>query len=126
MLVGRMATYLQAYGDALLAVNEWDPQVLADFRAAPVVQSMRGAIDAVATEAELEAIAELIPGEWLAASAVGPPDHCARRIEDQLSAGADGVILHASTPDQLAPAVAAYRDTRPADRFPGRATNPGR
>ncbi|MEA3020688.1 MAG: 5,10-methylenetetrahydromethanopterin reductase [Actinomycetota bacterium] len=126
MLVGRMATYLQAYGDVLVSINGWDPQVLTDFRAAPVVQSVRGAIDAVASPTELEAIAELIPDEWLAASAVGSPEHVAARIEDQLAAGADGVILHASTPAQLAPAVAAYRAKRPADRFAGRSTNPGR
>jgi probable F420-dependent oxidoreductase len=126
MLVGRMATYLQGYGDALVHVNHWDPQVLTDFRAAPVVQSIRGAIDAVATPTELEAIAELIPAEWLAASAVGSAAHCADRIEDQLRAGADGVILHASTPDQLAGAVDAYRAIRPADRYAGRSNNPGR
>ena len=126
MLVGRMGTYLQAYGDALVAVNGWDPQVLADFRAAPQVQEVRGSIDAVATPAQLEAIADLIPDEWLAASAVGSADHVAARIEDQLKAGADGVILHASTPAQLRTAVDAYRAIRPADRFAGRSTNPGR
>jgi probable F420-dependent oxidoreductase len=126
MLVGRMGTYLQAYGDALVSTNGWDPRVLADFRAAPQVQEVGGSIDAVATTSQLEAIAELIPEEWLAASAVGSPDHVASRIEDQLSAGADGVILHASTPDQLAAAVEAYRARRPADRFTGRSTNPGR
>lgn len=126
MLVGRMATYLQAYGDALVAVNDWDPKVLADFRAAPQVTEVRGAIDAVATDAQLEAIAELIPYEWLAASAVGTAGHVASRIEDQLIAGADGVILHASTPKQLATSVAAYRSIRHADRFAGRSTNPGR
>ena len=126
MLVGRMATYLQVYGDALVAVNGWDPQVLVDFRVAPQVTEVRGTIDAVATPSQLEAIAELIPDEWLAASAVGSPEHVASRIENQLATGADGVILHASTPDQLATAVAAYRSTRPADRYAGRSTNPGR
>lgn len=126
MLVGRMGTYLQAYGEALVTINGWDPQVLADFRAAPQVQEVRGSIDAVATPSQLEAIAELIPDEWLAASAVGSPDHVASRIQDQLDAGADGVILHASTPDQLEPAVVAYRTIRSDDRFAGRSTNPGR
>ena len=102
MLVGRMGTYLQAYGDVLVSTNGWDPQVLADFRAAPQVQEVQGTIDAVATSSQLEAIAELIPDEWLAASAVGSPELVASRIEDQFTAGADGVILHASTPDQLA------------------------
>jgi len=126
MLVGRMATYLQAYGDALVTINGWDPKVLADFRVAPQVTEVRGTIDAIATPSQLEAIAELIPDEWLAASAVGSPEHVAARIEDQLDAGADGVILHASTPAQLSTAVDAYRATRPADRFAGRSTNPGR
>ena len=126
MLVGRMGTYLQAYGDALVTINGWDPKVLTDFRNAPQVQEVRGSIDAVATPSQLEAIAELIPDEWLAASAVGSPAHVAQRIEDQLAAGADGVILHASTPAQLAPALEAYRSIRPADRNAGRSTNPGR
>lgn len=126
MLVGRMGTYLQAYGEALVTINGWDPQVLTDFRNAPQVQEVRGSIDAVATPSQLEAIAELIPDEWLAASAVGSPDHVARRIQDQLDAGADGVILHASTPDQLEPALVAYRSIRTADRFADRSTNPGR
>ena len=126
MLVGRMGTYLQAYGDALVTINGWDPQVLTDFRAAPQVLEVKGSIDAVATPSQLEAIAELIPDEWLAASAVGSPAHVAQRIEDQLAAGADGVILHASTPDQLATALDAYRAIRPADRYAGRSTNPGR
>jgi len=126
MLVGRMGTYLQAYGEALVTINGWDPQVLTDFRNAPAVQAVRGSIDAVATPSQLEAIAEHIPAEWLAASAVGSPDHVARRIQDQFDAGADGVILHASTPDQLEPALAAYRTIRQDDRFAGRSTNPGR
>jgi alkanesulfonate monooxygenase SsuD/methylene tetrahydromethanopterin reductase-like flavin-dependent oxidoreductase (luciferase family) len=110
----------------LVSTNGWDPKVLADFRAAPQVLEVQGSIDAVATMSQLEAIAELIPDEWLAASAVGSPDHVAARIEDQFAAGADGVILHASTPDQLAPAIDAYRSRRTAGRFAGRSTNPGR
>ena len=126
MLVGRMGTYLQAYGEALVTVNGWDPQVLTDFRESPAVKAVGGSIDAVATPSQLEAIAEVIPAEWLAASAVGSPEHVASRIEDQLKAGADGVILHASTPAQLETALDAYRKIRPADRYAGRSTNPGR
>jgi probable F420-dependent oxidoreductase len=124
-LVGRMGTYLQAYGDALVAVNGWDPAVLERFRASAVVQGVGGAIDAIATTEQLEAIAELIPQEWLDASAVGSPETCARRIKDQLAAGADGVIMHASTPDELAPAVVAYEAVRDVKAFDGRSVNPG-
>ena len=34
--VGRLATYLQAYGDLMVETNGWDPAVLARFRADPV------------------------------------------------------------------------------------------
>ena len=124
-LVGRMATYCQVYGDALVAINRWDPAVLERFRADEVVRSMTGAIDAVATLDQLEHIATLIPEEWLPA-AVGGPDACASRVLDQFNAGADGVILHGATPAQLAPVLDAYRPVRPAKRFDGRSANPGR
>ena len=43
--VGRLATYLQGYGDLLVATNGWDPAALERFRADPVVARCRGAID---------------------------------------------------------------------------------
>ena len=124
-LVGRMATYMQVYGDALVAINGWDMDVLRRFRADEVVGSMLGAIDAVATTEQLEHIATLVPDEWLPA-AVGSGETCAARVVDQFDAGADGVILHGASPDQLASVVDAYRPRRQAERFAGRAANPGR
>ncbi|NOS46759.1 LLM class flavin-dependent oxidoreductase, partial [Acinetobacter baumannii] len=47
--VGRLATYLQGYGDLMVETNGWDPAVLTAFRADPVVGSMLGAIDQIAT-----------------------------------------------------------------------------
>ena len=85
-----------------------------------------GAIDAKATLSELEHIATLLPDEWLAASAVGDAATCAGRVRDQFARGADGVILHAATPQQLEPVVDAYRRSRDDARFAGRVTNPGR
>lgn len=107
--VGRLATYLQAYGDLMVRTNRWDPAVLERFRADPLVRSMRGAIDAVATTAELEQIAELIPAEWLAPSATGSAEQCAARVRGQLELGADAVIMHGATPAELEPIVNAYR-----------------
>jgi len=124
-VTGRMATYFQAYGDALVTMNGWDPAPLEAFRADPVVQSVPGAIDAVGTIEQLEHIQTLIPEEWLPA-AVGSADVCAQRVLDQLAAGADGVILHGSSPAELAPVVEAYAQVRPADRFEGREANPAR
>jgi alkanesulfonate monooxygenase SsuD/methylene tetrahydromethanopterin reductase-like flavin-dependent oxidoreductase (luciferase family) len=107
--VGRLATYLQGYGDLLVATNGWDPAVLDRFRADPVVSGFLGGIDSHATTAQLEHIATLLPDEWLAPSATGTPARCADTISGQLDLGCDGVILHGATPDELEPVVAAYR-----------------
>ena len=125
LLTARMATYLQAphYGELLFAINGWDPAGLAAFRQNAVVRSVPGAIDAVATPDQLRAIRDLLRPEWLPAAA-GDPAQCARRIEDQFHAGADGVILHASLPHEVAPAVEAYGAIRPAERTQGRSGRP--
>jgi probable F420-dependent oxidoreductase len=108
-LVGRMATYLQGYGDLMVGTNRWDPEPLKRFRSDEVVMSVRGAIDQVATTEELEHIATLIPDEWLASAATGSAEQCAAAIRGQLDLGADAVILHGASPDELAPVVGAYR-----------------
>jgi probable F420-dependent oxidoreductase len=106
--VGRMATYLQAYGDLLVRTNDWDPAVLARFRADPLVAGFAGALDDKATTAELEHVATLIPDEWLAPAATGTPEQCAAAIRRQFDLGVDGVILHGAAPRDLEPIVAAY------------------
>jgi len=125
-LTGRLATYLQGYGDLMVRVNGWDPEVLTRFRAADAVTSVGGAIDAVATPEQLARVRELLPDEWLAASATGTADDCAQRVLGQFDLGADGVILHGCTPAELEPVVAAYRALRPTGRFDREAANPGR
>lgn len=124
--VGRMATYLQAYGDLMVRTNEWDPAVLAKFRADPFVAGFRGALDNTATTSELEHVATLIPDEWLAAAAVGSAQHCAAQVLRQMDLGADSVIIHGAAPAELAPMVEAYRDIRPTGRFDHLDANPGR
>jgi probable F420-dependent oxidoreductase len=106
--VGRLATYLQGYGDLMVETNRWDPAVLERFRADEVVTGVSGAIDAVATTEQLEHIATLIPEEWLAPAATGTPEQCVAAVRRQLELGADGVILHGATPAELAPVVDAY------------------
>jgi 5,10-methylenetetrahydromethanopterin reductase len=125
LLTARMATYLQipGYGELLFRINGWDAQGLADFRSHGVVKAMRGAIDAVASLDQLREIRALMPATWLPA-AIGSPEACARRIADQLAAGADGVILHASLPHEAAPAVEAYAKIRNGDRLRGRTGRP--
>ena len=123
-LVGRMSTYLQAYGDLMVETNRWDPAVLKRFREDPLVAGFSGALDAKATTSELEHVAELIPAEWLAAAATGSPEQCAEKVREQLALGCDGVILHGAAPVDLAPIVDAYRVERNAQQFAGLAANP--
>lgn len=106
--VGRLATYLQAYGDLMVRTNDWDPDVLAAFRADPLVAGFQGAIDATADIDQLEQIARLIPDEWLAPAATGTPEQCVSAVRNQLALGADGVILHGASPTELAPIVDVY------------------
>lgn len=124
--VGRLATYLQGYGDLMVRVNQWDPAVLDRFRADEVVASFPGALDANGTTEVLEHVATLLPDEWLAAAATGSPAACAERILGQFDLGADGVIAHGATPEELAPVMQAYRSIRPAGRFDDLPANPGR
>lgn len=48
-----------------------------------------------------------------------------QKILDRFDAGADGVLLHGSTPEYLRSMIAAWENIRPAERFMGRSPNPG-
>ncbi len=124
-IVARLGTYLQiaGYGDMLVAINGWDPEVLQRFRTHPAVTSIGGLIDSVASTAQLAEIDRLIPEEWRPA-AVGDAAACAKRWVDQFEAGADGIIIHASTPEEFAPVLREYEKIRPGDRFAGRTNRP--
>jgi hypothetical protein len=53
----------------------------------------------------------LLPDEWLEPSATGSAQQCVGRIRKELEYGADAVIMHGATPDELEPIVATYRLT---------------
>lgn len=125
LMIARMATYMQApgHGELLVAAHDWDPGVLEAFRQHPVVRSIPGGIDGNATIDQLYEIQKLIPEEWLPA-AVGNAEQCASRFVDQFKAGADGIVIHASTPEEFEPVLDAYSGVRPHDRFVGRTNRP--
>ena len=125
-IIARLATYLQipGYGEALVAVNDWDSEALEAFRSSDAVRGVGGLIDSVATSAQLESIAEVIPAEWTQAAAVGDAKTCAQRWVDQFAAGADGIIIHASTPEEFAPVLREYEKIRPNERFAERSNRP--
>jgi 5,10-methylenetetrahydromethanopterin reductase len=126
-LVGRLATYLQGYGEVLARANRWDLGELRRFQEHPLVRDYPGAFDAIGTVPELSRLrAEAIPAEWVAASATGDHASCAKRIQDQFDAGVGSVILHGATPDELAPVLDAWRLVRPAGAFDHLPANPGR
>ncbi|MEE3328094.1 MAG: TIGR03857 family LLM class F420-dependent oxidoreductase [Myxococcota bacterium] len=123
--VGRLATYLQGYGDLMVKTNSWDPAALERFRNDEFVKGFQGALDATATTDELAQVAELLPPEWLEAAATGSPERCVEKIRGQFDLGCDGVILHGCSPAELAPVVEAYRGSRPTDgRFDHLLANP--
>jgi hypothetical protein len=75
------------------------------------VAGFRSAIDVTATTEQLEHIATLIPDDWLAPSATGSAAQCAAAVRGQFDLGADAVIMHGASPDELAPIVDAYAAT---------------
>jgi alkanesulfonate monooxygenase SsuD/methylene tetrahydromethanopterin reductase-like flavin-dependent oxidoreductase (luciferase family) len=104
---GRAVTYFQipGFGEQLAGVNGWDTAPLGHLRAHPQVSGVKGAADFVRTRDQLTHAAAVLPAQWLAsAAAVGTPDECVARFRDYIAAGADELVLHGSTPDQL-PAV---------------------
>jgi probable F420-dependent oxidoreductase len=125
-IIARLATYLQipGYGDMLLEINGWDPEVLARFRSHQALTSVGGLVDSVASTSQIAAIEPLIPESWRPA-AVGSASECAQRWVDQFDAGADGIIIHASTPAEFEPVLREYEKIRPAERFRERTNRPG-
>ena len=106
--VGRLATYLQGYGDLMVTTNRWDPAALEAFRTDEFVAGFRGALDDTATTEQLEHVATLIPDEWLEPMATGSPAQCAEAVKGQLAMGCDGVIMHGVNPGQLRSVIEAY------------------
>jgi probable F420-dependent oxidoreductase len=125
LIVARLATYLQipGYGEKLVEINGWDMDVLHTFRSHDAVKTVGGAIDSVASLKQIAEVEKLIPQAWRPA-AVGDAKTCAKRWVDQFSAGADGIIIHASTPDEFAPVLAEYAKIRPSELFTDRTNRP--
>jgi probable F420-dependent oxidoreductase len=100
----RAVTYYQIpnFGEQLARVNGWSVDDLAALRAHPHLAGLRGAADSVRTREELTEVAESVPVDWIrSASAVGSAADCRRTFDRYRDAGADELVLHGSTPDQL-------------------------
>ena len=125
-LVGRLATYLQGYGDLMVRVNGWDPEALARFRADEFVAGFGGGVRRRrARPRTWRRSRRCCPTSGSPQRRPGRAEQCAQRVLGQFDLGADGVILHGATPAELEPVVAAYRERRPGGRFDGLPANPG-
>lgn len=124
-IVARLATYLQipGYGEALVGVNGWDQEELTSFRLSDPMQSVPGLVDSVATLGQIAEIDKVLPESWRPA-AIGNARECAERWLEEFDAGADGVIIHASTPEEFEPVLREYEKIRPAERFENRSNRP--
>jgi probable F420-dependent oxidoreductase len=111
---GRAVTYFQipGFGEQLAETNGWDTVPLKRLREHPQLTGVKGAADFKRTRDQLTDAATVLPGEWLtSAAAVGTPAACVARFGDYLAAGADELVLHGSTPDQLPTVIAALGHT---------------
>ena len=132
-IVRRMNTYLlfPPMFDAICAANGWDKKVAAQIREALAKidgERKKGTVGDENTTRNLDDIRrlfELYPREWIyGGNAVGSADVCAQATRDRFDAGADGVLLHGSTPQNLAPLLKVWPKYRPAG-LDGRSVNPG-
>ncbi len=107
---GRAVTYfaIPGFGEQLAEANGWDPSVLKLLREHPQLTGAKGAADFKRTRDQLTDAATVLPAWWLgSAAAVGSPQACVARLDEYLEAGADELVLHGSTPDQLPAVIAA-------------------
>ncbi|MEH6796085.1 MAG: TIGR03857 family LLM class F420-dependent oxidoreductase [Rhodococcus sp. (in: high G+C Gram-positive bacteria)] len=106
---GRAVSYYQipTFGEQLAKVNGWDVDRLTDLRGHSLLAGVRGAADSVLERDQMTEVARALPEEWIrGAAALGSPSDCWEMFERYREAGADELVLHGSTPDQLGDVVA--------------------
>ena len=106
---------MRGVGEALVKANGWDPEGLDPVRADPRVAGRGYSALKTVPAAELAEISRSLPARWLAEGAVlGTAAECAARIDEYLDAGATGILLHGSEPNELNALVAAFSARHPA------------
>jgi probable F420-dependent oxidoreductase len=134
-IVRRMNTYMYFpfFVEALCRVNGWEPAKAAEVTAKlkeidAGTQVAGGTLGDEHTSRDLDALREMYaayPEEWIhQGNAVGDREHCARQTLARFEAGADGVLLHGSAPQDLAPLLEAWPRHRPGGLV-SRPNNPG-
>lgn len=134
-VVRRMNTYLAfpLMYRTICEANGWDPAVLDRVRALQAEIDGHSAQGTLGDEhmsrriEDLRRFYDTYPAEWIERGcAVGSPAYCAKRMQECLDAGSDGVLLHGSTPKYLGPLIEEWRRVRLGERFAHLPRNPGR
>ena len=132
-VVRRMNTYLlfPPMFATICESNGWDPKIADRLReklAAIDSNNKAGGIGDEGTSRNIDALRQmrdLYPEEWLMqGNAIGSASQCARATAERFQAGADGVLLHGSPPQKLAPLLSAWPEYRSSE-FDQRSVNPG-
>jgi probable F420-dependent oxidoreductase len=117
--------------DVVCEANGWDKSVTVEARR--VLKEIDGAPKAGAigdeyTTRELSALRRMegvYPQSWIRDScAVGNVSQCVQAIQERFEAGVDGILFHATSPDNLPRLLHAWRQVRPAE-FDQKSLNPG-
>lgn len=95
--------HVAGLGDALVAANGWDPADLKAYRAHPALTALGGRqADKALSRRDLIEVSRSLPEDWLpSASAAGSSGQCAARLHEYLDAGADQLVLHGTTAEDL-------------------------
>jgi hypothetical protein len=109
----RAAGYLQVngLGDSLVEANHWDPKALAAYRNDPRLLALGGTTaDKHMTRRELVELTKVLPGQWIASSsAAGTSARVAAIYRQYLAAGADEILVHGATAENLSGVVNELR-----------------
>jgi 5,10-methylenetetrahydromethanopterin reductase len=110
---GRAITYfeLPGFGDLIVEINEWDKSVLDLIRAHPKIAALNGKpADQAYTRQELVDVGALLPQHWIDdGAAVGTAAQCADQLMAYLDAGADEILLHGASPNDMGPLTQELR-----------------
>jgi 5,10-methylenetetrahydromethanopterin reductase len=102
---GRAITYfeLPSIGNMIVKLNGWDTGVLQKIRSHPKIAALEGMpADQAFGKEELVEVGKLIPQQWLdEGAAIGTAAQCATKLLKFLDAGADEIVLHGSSPQDM-------------------------
>lgn len=98
-------------GDALVAMNGWSKEAHRAYRNQPVLVALGDKpADKALSRAELIKLTEGMPADWIPSScALGTVEQVKARLRAYLAAGADEILIHGATAENLGPLVGQWQ-----------------